>query len=195
MKTGLAVLIAAACLAATPAANEWLREVEVRVEPGKPGEAQYQVRMMPDRTLSYEYLSFECIYHQEFPWTDTRGNKTTKILEPVSFFYRENNVSLTTDLDHHTAFRVPVGLSVLQEKFGDRTFNKDYPIVINIIRISGVATNTTLWTYDVPATGRHVVADLVAADRAAKEKAASQKEDISDIFLKPKPPPPKPKVK
>ena len=100
MRKTIFLLLVALELTAGTTAKEWLREVEIKSEPAKNGaEMHYTVRIMPDKTVKYDRIVFEVIYHQEFPWTDSRGRKSTKIHEPVTFLYRRNNISLVDDLE------------------------------------------------------------------------------------------------
>ena len=169
-------------LVAAPVRAEWLNEAEISVEPSsKPGEMHYTVRLAAGKTRSYDELVFKLHYHQTFPWVDVHGKKSIRVHEPVSFTYRRRAVKLVVDLDRHISFRVPVDRKELENIYGEKTFNKDYPVTIQRMTISGVLEGKTLWTYDMPSEGKHDIPKIVAEQRAREEKEKSKTEDISDL--------------
>lgn len=175
-------------VAVTNAGKEWLREVEITVEPGGfDWEAHYSVRIMPDRTQVYDAILLELFYRQEVAVNDGKGKASTKIYEPVSFKYRRADVSLVDDLDHHVSFRVPVGRDVLVSKHGDGTFVKDRPIAIERITMTGIVNGSTVWTYEFGARGKFIVAEVAARQRAEEaRKKKVKEEDLGDLVGAPK---------
>ena len=147
-----------ACLPLVSAAD-WLSEVEITRDPVKKGEQEYTVRLLPNKTHQCDKVVFECVYRQEFPWENARGKVYTKIHEPVPFTYRSRDVRLVADLDNYTNFRVPIGLELLAKAYGDKVFNKDYPVTIARIRITGSSASGVLWQHELKVPGLHKVGE------------------------------------
>jgi hypothetical protein len=141
------------------AGAEWLSEVEITHDPVKKGEQEFTVRIMPNKTHQCDKIVFECIYHQEFPWENARGKAYTKIHEPVPFTYRARSVRLVADLDSYTNFRVPISLELLSKAYGEKVFNKDYPVTIDRLRITGSSASGILWKHELKAPGLHKVGE------------------------------------
>ncbi len=162
--------------------TNWVRIIDIAVEPGPASQDEYTVRLTPNRTQRYDELQFECVYHQEFPWVDVRGRKYQKILEPVSFLFRRSNIELVNDLDAYVSFRVPMGQEVLRKKYGEHVFNPDYPITVSRLKIRGIVEAKPLWVIELPPTGKHVVAEVLRRQAAEREKELQRKEDLTDLF-------------
>jgi len=148
-----AILLACGVSTAPAGPAEWVSRVRVLADPPKNGQVTYAVRFTPERTLSYEAITFECVYRQEFPWEDFKGRKFTKVLEPVIFTFRRAAVSFVAELDADVNFQVPVDYATLADKYGPTTFNKDYPITINRIRITAVVAGAEAWQVELPGAG------------------------------------------
>jgi len=152
--------------------GEPIREVEITHDPEMKGKTIYTVRMMPSETRSYDTITFVCVYHQEFPWVDTRGRKTMKVHEPVAFTYRRTDVDLVNDLDAYVNFRVPTSREQLDRIYGPKVFNKEHPVIVARIRMTAVSKGQEIWSYDLVAPGKHNIAEhlkRVAAEAAAEE--------------------------
>ena len=163
---GMGMLLVTVALAGP---GEWLQEVEVKSDPDREGLRDYTFRFRPDKTHAVEAITFECVYHQEFPWENVWGKKYTKVIEPVSFTYRQPGVRLTADLDKYISFRMPVSRARLEQKYGPKTFNKDAPIVVDRIIVKAVRGEETVWSFTVPPKGMHLGKDL------------ANKSDVSDL--------------
>lgn len=163
----------------------WLKTVDIKVEPsGKTGESHYTVRLAPAKTLHYDTIVFELFYRQTFPRVSAGGKSTLKIHEPVSFVYRRQDVELVEDLDYHISFRVPLDRLDLEKTYGARVFHKDYPISIQRLTITGRSNGVALWTYDIPAAGRHEILALTAEQRvrdAGKTITENDPDDLLDV--------------
>ncbi|MGI6496261.1 MAG: hypothetical protein ACOX5G_09270 [Kiritimatiellia bacterium] len=162
MKTLLrASLWAGLFLAFAPVyAGEWLDEAEFTLDPpGADGIQIVNARLAPSRTVGYDQLRFECVYHQEVPWKDSDGKQSVKIVEPVTFTYRRPDVRLVHELDFHCSFRVPIALEKLVETYGKGVFGPKEDVVIDRIRLSGVQGGKTLWTQEFKVPGLHEVVD------------------------------------
>lgn len=184
------LLFTSAALAEGTNTNNWVRIVDISVEPGPGGQDEYTIKITPDRTQKYDELQFACVYHQEFPWENVRGQKYIKIHEPVSFLFRRADIELVNELDAYVSFRVPMDREALKEKHGENVFNPDYPITVSRITISGIVNSKPLWTIDLPPKGKHIVAEVLARQVEEREKERRKKEDLSDL-AKPRTPSPK----
>lgn len=152
----------------------WFREIEVTSEAEAEGKQDITVRLRPDTTHHCDVIEFECVYRQEFPWEDARGKKYTKVHEPVSFIYRRADVKLVNDLDCYISFRVPVDRKDLEARYGNTVFNKQCPITISRVKITGKVNGQTLWTYVVPLPARLDAAALARQDQPEREEAAEE---------------------
>lgn len=178
----IVVFLVMGCLAQSEAGwEQWVRDVEIKKVLGRDGQDEYTIRITPGKTQQYAELRFECVYHQEFPWTNFRGERYQKIHEPVSFVYRRRDAHLVNDLDFCVSFRVPMKREVLEDKYGEKVFNKKYPITVSKIRFSGIVDSKALWTVDLPSEGKYKIEELLAAETARKEKEKQKKEDTSDL--------------
>lgn len=142
-------------------ASDWIRMVEVTSEPEANGQKDYTIRFAPRKTQLCDKVVFECVYHQEFPWEDVWGKKYTKMHEPVPFTYQRAKVKFVNDLDEYVSFRIPVSMERLKEKYGPKVFNKDYPVTVDRIEISGMVKGETIWSFSVPAKGKYILAELL----------------------------------
>ncbi|MGQ9661578.1 MAG: hypothetical protein ACUVWX_04465 [Kiritimatiellia bacterium] len=169
-------------------AGELLREIEIRSEPEAHGHKDFMVRMLPGQTYECERVQFECVYHQEFPWEDVRGRKYTKIYEPVNFKYQCKDVKFVNDLDTYISFRVPIGRDLLESAYGETTFVKGYPVTITRMKITAFANGAPLWSYEVPAAGKHSATNLPSALAPPKNKARGkpEAEDVPEPQIPPK---------
>lgn len=156
MKRALLILIALAGWS-TSRADEWLEEVEFRLDPPEDGKQILSARFTPNRTLLYDALEFDCIYRQEIPWRDAAGKPQTKVVEPVAFTYRRKEVKMTAALDFHCSFRVPVSHEKLKAAYGERTFSPDVPVRIDRVRLRGMVGDAPVWTHEYRVPGVHAV--------------------------------------
>jgi hypothetical protein len=175
------VCITLALASGVACAGEPVREIEITHDPEVKGKTVYTVRMMPAETRSYDAITFECVYHQEFPWVDTRGRKSTKVHEPVTFKYRRTDVELVNDLDAYINFRVPTSREQLDRIYGPKVFNKDHPVTVAHIRMTAVAAGETVWRYDLAAPGKHNIAEHL--ERRAAKAAAEDAEEEGEFDL------------
>lgn len=155
----------------------WFREIEVTAETEVEGKQDITVRLRPETTHHCDVIEFECVYHQEFPWEDARGKKYTKVHEPVSFLYRRTDVKLVNDLDLYISFRVPVDRKDLEARYGSTTFNKNAPITISRVRITGKVGRQALWSYVVPLMARLDATALARQEQPAVD-ATDQEEPV-----------------
>ncbi|MCX7590116.1 MAG: hypothetical protein N2255_00665 [Kiritimatiellae bacterium] len=161
--------------------GELIREIEIRSEPEANGHKDFTVRLLPGQTYECERVQFECVYHQEFPWEDVRGRKYTKIYEPVNFKYQRKDVKFVNDLDTYISFRVPIGRDLLENAYGETAFAKGYPVTISRIRITAFAEGKPLWSYEVPAGGKHLTANLqTSLPPAPPQQTGEQKNDLEE---------------
>ncbi|MEM4247958.1 MAG: hypothetical protein QXH80_01715 [Candidatus Nanoarchaeia archaeon] len=133
-----------------------IRVLEITTEPEDTGKVIYTLKITPGKTEDIDLLTFECVYHQEFPFEDSSGKKYTKIHEPESFVYKEKNVRLVEELDKDFNFRVPLDLKLLVPIYGDKTFNLNYPVTVSTIKIKATKGGKKLWEYKVKAQGKFV---------------------------------------
>ena len=139
------MVVAGLCLA------EPVKEVEVIPDEIKNGQRDYTVRMRPVVDDVYDDIFFECVYHQEFEWTNADGKKSQKVHEPAAFTYKRHKVKFTADLDCFISFRVPVSPERLAAIYGDTMFTPNVPITVSSIKISAFNGNKKLWQIEVPA--------------------------------------------
>lgn len=145
-------------VALTCSADEWLLAVNIKLEPPDDGQQIVNVCFKPAQSVAYDQVVFECVYRQQFTWTDSQGHQALKTLEPVAFTYRRAPVNMVADLDCHVSFRAPVSYQRLAEGFGTSTFATNAPIVINRLRIRGERGGACLWRQELSSPGDHVIA-------------------------------------
>lgn len=145
-----------------------VREIEISPDPAEGGQQIFNIRIKPGETRSYDRITFDCTYHQEYvsQATDTLGKKIVN--EPASFTYRAREVKLVDDLDRNIAFRVPVGLPKLMDMFGLTAFNTNAPVTISQIRITAFTAEGKAWSYDLKAEGLHKLESAPAPTPPAK---------------------------
>ncbi len=150
-------LLAFLVLASSTIFSQEIRVLEITTEPEDSGKVIYTVKITPGQTEDIDLLSFECVYHQEFPFEDSSGKKYTKIHEPESFTYKEKNVRLVDELDKDFNFRVPARLDLLLKIYGDKTFNEKYPVSVSSMKIKAMKGGKKLWEHKLPkAEGKYV---------------------------------------
>ena len=152
------LLLACCLLTALPlTADEWLRAVKISLDPAEDGQQIVTVTITPNKTVEYDQVLFDCVYHQQFPWRDEHGKPLTKVVEPVVFTHRRAPLKLTADLDAYVSFRVPVSYSRLADAYGPNTFSTNAPILIDRVRISGQSGDppAPLWQVELKAPGTH----------------------------------------
>ena len=171
---GLGVLVALAAMGFARAGE--LREIEITPDPPDPRGLQiYTLRLRPDANEECDKIVFECMYHQEFPWDMTNETTRIRVIEPAFFTYQRKDVKLVEDLDYYVSFRVPVGMPLLQEKYGATTFNTNFPVTVSRIKLKATAKGKTIWCYEVAAQGLHDVANE-AGTELPKEAKPEDKE-------------------
>lgn len=154
LRRTLLFLVCALLPSLAPGAN-WVREIEITMDPEEFGQHVFSFRFTPDRTVTYAAMEFEFFYRQKFPWEDVHGRKYTKTHEPVTFIYRRPKVELVNDLDGYVNFRVPISMARLVRKYGKTTFNRDYPITVNRIRLTAMLNGSnTAWEVTLPPAGK-----------------------------------------
>ena len=146
----LAAALYAGVVPAVPADdNNFISEILVTREDEESGKSIFTVRMLVDKSTTLDRIDYEIIYHQDFPFEDSRGNKYHKVNEPVVFKYSAKNVKMTADIDSYVNFRVPVNRERLKIIYGNRTFHPDYPITIPRIKITGYIGKKQVFTCTV----------------------------------------------
>lgn len=148
------LLFLLAAFAGLQMAAQEIKVLDITTEPEDTGKVIYTVMITPGRTDTIELLTFECTYHQKFPFEDSTGKKVNKIHEPVSFTYKTRNIKLVNELDSYINFRVPLTLELLKPIFGEKTFDEKSPITVSTIKITAKNGKDILWEYTVPASGR-----------------------------------------
>ncbi len=134
-------------------APRWLESAEVTLGPVERGHQTVSVRLSPGVTRSYDRLRIECVYRQQFEWTDSAGKVRTRVHEPVRFAHERETVRLTQDLDLHVSFRMPIDVHLLRERYGTSTFRPDVAVQVPRVRLLALEGGKTLWAYDVPTSG------------------------------------------
>lgn len=130
---------------------EPVKEVEIIPDEIKNGQRDYTVRMRPTVNDVYDDIVFECVYRQEFEWTNADGKKSKKVHEPAAFTYKRHEVKFTADLDCFISFRVPVSPKRLMAIYGDTMFRPNVLITVSCIKISAFNDDEKLWQIEVPA--------------------------------------------
>lgn len=145
-------------LAALPLlADEWLRTVRITIEPPDDGQQILNICFSPARTVAYDQLTFECVYHQQFAWHDEHGKPAVKVLEPVVFTYRRPQARMVDELDFNVSFRVPVSYARLSDAFGANAFATNAPIVVDRLRIRGERGEARLWEQELKVPGAYAI--------------------------------------
>lgn len=153
--------------------TNWIREIEISPDPIKDGHQVFAFRFMPDKTVSYDLIEFECTYHQEFPWEDVRGRKYTKVHEPVTFIHRRVGISFVNDLDAYINFRVPMAMPLLIQNYGPTTFNKEAPIAVSRISIVATRGGRKAWSVELPSKGKFDARKLTPYTEPPPDPAAT----------------------
>ncbi len=153
---------------ATAAAAAPVREVEITPDPIDNGQQVFTLRIKPGETRSYERMTFDCTYRQEYisQTTDTQGSKV--INEPAAFTYRRKDVKLVDDLDCYISFRVPVDLAKLSDMYGRTTFSTNAPVRIARIKITAFTADGKAWSFDLEASGLHKLDTITPAATPSK---------------------------
>ena len=173
----LAVVLAAS-------ADEWLQHAAIKLEPPDDGQQIVNVCLKPAKTVAYDQVVFECVYRQQFPWTDLQGRRSIKTLEPVAFTYRRAPAGMVADLDCNISFRVPVSYLRLAEAFGTSTFTTNAPIVINRLRIRAEKGGHALWQQELSVPGEYAIpasSAATAAEAAVRPPPKSAKFGAVDL--------------
>jgi hypothetical protein len=136
-------------------ADEWLRTVQISIEPPDDGQQILNLRFTPNKSAEYAQFRIECVYRQQFPWQDEHGTTVTKVLEPVVFVYRRSSVKMVADLDFNLSFRAPVSYARLAEAFGADTFRTNAPIFIDRLRIIAERGEARLWEQELKVPGKY----------------------------------------
>jgi hypothetical protein len=157
---------------------DWIRVIEIVADPVKDGERIYTFRFAPERTQDYDYISFECVYHQEIPWVNPRGEKYIKIHEPVTFTYRRKNVRLVADLDYYISFRVPFDYEDLCNRHGPNVFHANYPITVSRIKVTAVTNNVPAWSIELPSEGKFEVSEKLGKPGNTQKKSEENVQSV-----------------
>lgn len=170
--SGLRSLFMMVAMAALGCQAGPLTEVEITPDPVQNGSQIFTVRMTPGETRTYELLTFDCIYHQEFIPRTSDPKTQKKVHEPEVFTVRRKDVKMVEELDVNISFRVPLDLAKLQEMYGLNAFNPEHPITVSRMRISAIKSGVVVWWYEFEADGLHKPKETGA-------EAASRKEDAT----------------
>lgn len=193
LAVGAAVAIAddaAPQTAAQPVAQPtFLRVAEIAIDPPEKEQQVVSVRLTPGVTRAYTQLRFECVYHQEYDWTNSVGTVQRRVNEPVRFAYERDNVKLTDDLDAYVSFKMPIGIELLRSRFGTTAFRPDVPVTVARIRVEAKDGEAIVWAYDVPTgvgpqklTDAHR-ADLVKPAEGTKPKPRKERAALGSVDL------------
>lgn len=186
---GLLVGSAIPGLRAQEATPAWLKSVEVTLDPPEKELQVVSLRLTPGTTRSYTQLRFECVYRQEFDWTDSSGKTLRRINEPVRFTYERDQVRLTDDLDTYVSFKVPIGMDLLRSRYGTTVFRPETPVAIARIRIEARSEETAVWACEVPvregpqALGPTHWVRLDAATKGTEAKPRSERAKFGTVDL------------
>ena len=156
-------------------AEDWFQLIQVTSEETAANKMDYTVRFTPARNHHCDKIVFECVYHQKFPWENVRGKKYIKVHEPVNFEYIRRDVKMVHDLDEYISFRTPYGLETLSKVYGPKFFNKDFPVTVDRIIMTGFSGGAEIWTYAVK-IGAKLNAAALAKQHAAEEIPAGKAE-------------------
>lgn len=188
------LIVAAALLAATLVARaddepQYLKNAEITIDPPEKHLQVVTVRLLPGVTRNYTMLSFDCIYRQEYPWTNSAGRVLKRVTEPIHFTYERPNVKLTDDLDAYVSFKMPIGTEMLRERFGKTTFRENVPVTVPRIRVVARDEFAQVWVYELPTTaGLQLLTsanrpDLKKPEERVKPKPRSQRTKLGAIDL------------
>ncbi len=143
--TAVATLV---CIAATAAPYKILELNIVREEEGT-GKTIFTVHMLPGETKKFDKIEYIVVYHQDFPFEDSRGNKYHKIHEPAKFKYTRRDVKLVEDLDNYVNFRVPTSRERLRIIYGQFAFHAKYPITEPRMIIRAYEDGEIAWEQEI----------------------------------------------
>ncbi len=145
-----------------------LVEITRELEPS--GKVILTFKFTPAKTQTIEQLTFECTFHQEFPFEDSDGRKYTKIHEPEKFTYKRKDEKFVEELDNYINFRVPLTLELLKPMYGEKTFNDKYPVSISKVKVTAKDAGKKLWEYSFsPPEGKYLWNSEKKCFEASKE--------------------------
>ena len=113
---------------ATRAGSFKIQELNILREDEGTGKTIFTVHILPGETKQFDKVEYVVIYHQDFPFEDSRGNKYHKIHEPANYKYTRKTVKFVEDLDNYVNFRVPISRERLKTIYGKFAFHPKYPI-------------------------------------------------------------------
>lgn len=134
-------------------------EIEVTPDPVKNGQQIFTFRFNPGETHTYDIVTFDCTYRQEFPNKSSHQPGSIKIVEPAVFTYRSRDVKMVDSLDCNISFRVPIDFHRLLEIYGEHSFNTNYPAVVSRIKVTAFEKETVLWSHELKPEGLHEFPD------------------------------------
>ena len=151
-----AVLTVVGCVAFPIGMNaDPLREIEISADAPEHGQQVFTVRMTPGETVACDKLTFECVFHQEYPDQTSDQKKGIETRDPATFVYRRKDIKLVDDLDSFVSFRVPISMQRLVDIYGATAFNTNAPVTVSKMFITAVVEDKPIWTYEVEAKGLH----------------------------------------
>ena len=177
--TTVAIALFFLCIGVSPLFSDdkvgVINDILVTRDDEKTGKSIFTVRMRPDKSMVFDKIDYEIIYHQDFPFEDSRGNKYHRVHEPVVFKYSAKNIKMVADLDLYVNFRVPFSRKRLKIIYGKKTFHPNYPITIPRIKISAYTKNKIVFTCTVD-VGKLYIRDIKTGKlvkQSGKEKKAT----------------------
>ena len=132
-----------------PKAPYKILELNITREDEGTGKSIFTVHMLPGQTEKFDKIVYIVIYHQDFPFEDSRGNKYHKIHEPAKFKYTRNDIKLVEDLDNYVNFRVPVSRERLKTIYGKFAFHPKYPITEPRMIIRAYRRGQLAWEHEI----------------------------------------------
>jgi hypothetical protein len=143
---GFLVLALLCCLTVPVSAGSFkVQELDISREDEGTGKSIFTVHILPGETKKFDKVEYILIYHQDFPFEDSRGNKYHKIHEPAKYKYTRRKVKFVEDLDSYVNFRVPVSRDRLRMIYGKFAFHPKYPITIPRMIIRAYDDGDVVW--------------------------------------------------
>lgn len=137
-------------LAAVASADPYkILELDIAREDEGTGKTIFTVHMLPGQTEKFDKIEYIVVYHQDFPFEDSRGNKYHKIHEPAKFKYTRRDIKLVEDLDNYVNFRVPTSRERLIILYGKFAFHSKYPITEPRIIIRAYDNGEVAWEHEI----------------------------------------------
>ena len=122
-----------------------IQSLEILREDEGTGKTIFTVHLLPGESKKFDKVEYIIVYHQDFPFEDSRGNKYHKIHEPGRFKYTLKKAKFVADLDNYVNFRVPTSRERLKVIYGQFAFNPKYPITEPRLEILAYDGSEVVW--------------------------------------------------